>query len=176
MYDADPELILVHYHVQNDGLDITWTNNRLDWYGNQGIPMFVFDGVSKKIGGSSSLYMQLRKMISDRKAVVVEKGVTVTASYEDGVIAFRVDSPIKINNAQIVVLLVEDQVWDKNVSLRNVVRAVRTFPLSVLEGMTENTAQFPLNPEWKKDKLSGVVFVQKMSDKVVLSVTQTHRP
>ncbi|MDD8052533.1 MAG: thioredoxin domain-containing protein [Thermotogota bacterium] len=176
MYDADPSLILVHYHVQNDGLDFNWTNNRINWYGNQGIPMFVLDGVTKKIGGSPTFYMQFQKLISDRKNAIVSDPVEISLTYEEGLVeyAFQLEKPLE--NAQIVVLLVEDQVPDGRSVLRNVVRFAQTTPVRTLEDGKKEILQIPLNPSWKKDKLFAVVFVQKISSREVFGAAQSHRP
>ncbi|NLH20128.1 MAG: thioredoxin family protein, partial [Thermotogaceae bacterium] len=112
MYDADPSVILVHYHVQNDGFDFNWTNNRINWYRNEGIPMFILDGVERKVGGSAAFYMQFQKLVTDRKAASVSNPVDISLTYKDGLVEYTLSPETPLENAQIVVLLIEDQVSD----------------------------------------------------------------
>ena len=176
MYDADPSVILVHYHVQNDGFDFNWTNNRINWYRNEGIPMFILDGVERKVGGSAAFYMQFQKLVTDRKAASVSNPVDISLTYKDGLVEYTLSPETPLENAQIVVLLIEDQVSDGRSLLRNLVRVAQTTTVKLLENAKKEHVQIPLKPSWRKDKLFSVVFVQKIADREVVGVAQSHRP
>lgn len=176
MYDADSELVLVHYHVDNDGYDFNWTNSRKNWYGVPGIPTFIFDGVLKQVGGSPAIYMNFRKMIAERKALQTPGEVVISATYENGAIRYTLYPSQLIKNIQMIALIIEDQVTENGETLRNVVRAAKTVPMGEIRSQLSESVQFTLDPKWNRSKLSGVIIVQQMFNKEILGVEQTHRP
>jgi len=138
--------------------------------------MFILDGVERKVGGSAAFYMQFQKLVTDRKAASVSNPVDISLTYKDGLVEYTLSPETPLENAQIVVLLIEDQVSDGRSLLRNVVRVAQTTTVKLLENAKKEHVQIPLNPSWRKDKLFSVVFVQKIADREVVGVAQSHRP
>jgi hypothetical protein len=181
----------IEWHpTSNDQYGTAETDSVINWYAIGGYPTAIFDGVSVKVGGSTSandpaLVADYKSRIDNRpstspiklelSAYIINGAVTYA-----GVNVTAVDSVAAYNSLKVKAVVVEDlQIVHNNGNLRWTARDVLfSSDLAINQGETKTfTGTGSLGGSWATAKLGVVAYVQNQNTKeVVQSIIVTTMP
>jgi thiol-disulfide isomerase/thioredoxin len=168
------QLLVLQYHP-NDTDPLGWEQSatRIDYYGVNGYPTIVFDGVNQQIGGLPTNYDNYKSAINSESMKSSYLSLQVTGNISD------FNANLLSYSSSLVSATVRFAIYEDNVSFNapngesNFRFTVRTLladqavNLSAGQSISvHRTFQPPVG--WNKNNLGLVVFVQKDSTKEVL--------
>jgi len=176
------DIAVIEYH-SDDNYSTATGVNRINYYGIQGFPTSIFDGVTVEVGGNpnSSLYNTYLPLYDQRK--VINTGVTIDmlATPISGGYNVNVDlnkvGPIYDTNTVLFLVLTESHIaesWQSLNELNNVERMVLPNSNGQMVDLVNNSNisssfNVQIDNSWNLNELEVIVFIQNRNTKEILN-------
>ncbi len=168
---------VIHWHPTlelPDPLRIPDMDARLQAYTDRfgtvtGLPTCVFNGVGEVKGGNNETYAEYRSCFDDEMARKSPLSISLAPTLgEDSIgvdITIAATPDTTFENLDLTVVLVEHEVtnpWPMDPpTLSFVARTTSTESAHITDGALLTDVEFALNPDWDREKLYIVAFLQK---------------
>jgi len=171
---------VIAYH-KSDDFETTEGIERIDYYGINGYPTVIFDGVETVVGGNpeASMYSAYVPVVQSRLNILAPasiefKWMSITDNTMHVHLLIESGSPILSDSIVLQGVLTESHIpknWggmtELNYVERNMFNGSGGKPIDLSDQVEELTVNIDLDPNWVRQNCELVVFVQNLGNKEI---------